>query len=187
MMRRNQQTQRFVEGGPELLLRRQLRASRHGLTDLSDLAGVSPAAVACAWAGRKVGAQNYLLLCAVAGIDPLTGSASEPTSLAGFVIDWRALSASCFLTRAARRLSIRTAAILAGVSVATISRLECGHPLSVESILSICRFVGLPPAAFLRFTGNTHCNALQEAKISIGALCCEGFPAPDRYHREFEQ
>jgi len=101
-----------------------------------------------------------MLLCAIAGVDPASGTSIGRTSLAGFAVEWWLVGATTFLTRRRRRQGIRAAAAAADVSVATMSRAECGQALAVNSFLRIAKFVGLPPTAFLRFTGNPDCNTL---------------------------
>jgi transcriptional regulator with XRE-family HTH domain len=73
---------------------------------------------------------------------------------------WWNFGSALFLTRGFRRLDLRSAADLVGISAATLSRAERGHPIAVESYLSIANFIGVPPNSFLCFTGNTNCNTL---------------------------
>jgi hypothetical protein len=165
-MRSGCNAQRFdePEDGPGLWLASALQGLRHlSLRTISVLSGVPAGIVARARSGRKVRANEYVLLCAVAGIDSATGAPADRTSLAGFAVEWWLVAGTTFLTRRAQQIDLRTAAIAAGVSVATMSRAESGRPLAVGSLLSISRFVGLPPTAFMRFTGNTNCNALISA------------------------
>jgi transcriptional regulator with XRE-family HTH domain len=63
-------------------------------------------------------------------------------------------------TREERRLSLRAASDLAGVSAATLSRAERGQPIAVESFLRASEFIGVTPESFLCFTTNTNCNTL---------------------------
>jgi hypothetical protein len=113
-------------------------------------------------AGRKVTATTYLLLCAAAGLDAATGMPVRAALRGGFAIVWWVFASNLFLSRRVRRLDLRSAAALVGVSAATLSRAECGKPIAVESFLRVARFIGVPPESFMCFTGNTNCNMLRQ-------------------------
>ncbi len=120
---------------------------------LSDRAGVQRTVGARARAGRKVNATAYLLLSSSVGIDVVTGergAGSRP--YAGSSIVWWIFGSALFLTRSGRRLDLRSAADLIGVSAATLSRAECGQPIAIESYLRVTAFIGLPPQSFLSFS-----------------------------------
>ena len=138
---------------------------------LSKRAGISGRAGARARAGRKVSAISYILLCSAVGLDVVTG-APGPSIRAGSEIVWWLFGAALFLTRSRRHLDLRSAAALVGTSAATLSRAERGQPIAIESYLRVARFIGLPPASFLSFTGNTNCNTLKKNKdaCACGAI-----------------
>jgi hypothetical protein len=148
------------------------KLSRTETAAVSDRAGVPPRIGARARAGRKVTATSYLLLCLAAGIDAATGAPFPTVPRAGCAIVWWLFGSSLFLSRRGRRLDLRSAAVLVGVSAATLSRAECGKPISVESFLCVARFIGVPPESFLCFTGNTNCNTLKQNESAEVPLDC---------------
>src|SRR5713226_7341415 len=90
---------------------------------LSDRAGVQRNIGARARAGRKVSATAYLLLCSAAGVDVATGApVAVRGPCAGSSIVWWIFGSVLFFTRSLRRLDLRSAADLVGVSAATLSR-----------------------------------------------------------------
>jgi hypothetical protein len=129
---------------------------------VSDRAGVPRKIGARARAGRKVNATAYLLLCSAVEIDVVTGArVVDRRRCAGLSIVWWIFGSALFLTRTLRRLDLRSAADLVGVSAATLSRAEHGQPIAIESYLRIAAFIGVPSETFLCFAGNVHCNTLK--------------------------
>jgi hypothetical protein len=139
---------------------------------LSDRAGVQRKIGAGARAGRKIAATAYMLLCAAAGIDAATGAPAMVVTRAGATIVWWMFGSGLFLTRTIKRLDLRVAANLVGVSAATLSRAERCQPVAVVSFLRISDFIGIPAESFLCFTENTNCNTLKVKE-----------PADARLHR----
>ena len=145
---------------------------------VSDRAGVPRKIGARARAGRKVSATAYMLLCSATGLDGATGAPIVSAPRAGFAIVWWLFGSSLFITRRLRQLDLRCAAVLVGVSAATLSRAERGEPISVGSFLRASSFIGLPPESFLCFTANTNCNTLKlkepaaarSESVDMGAL-----------------
>lgn len=135
--------------------------TRPEMAEVSDRAGVPRKIGARARAGRKVSANAYMLVCSAVGVDAATGAPTVRGPRAGFSIIWWVFGSALFITRHLRRLDLRSAADLVGVSAATLSRAERGHPIAVESYLSVANFIGVPPQGFLCFTANTNCNALK--------------------------
>jgi hypothetical protein len=139
------------------------RLARHlqGLTPaemaaVSDRAGVPRKIGARARIGRKVNATAYLLLCSAVAIDVATNArvlGGRPC--VGSSIVWWVFGSALFLTRSRRRLDLRSAADLVGVSAATLSRAERGQPIAIESYLRVIEFMGVPPKSFLSFTETT--------------------------------
>jgi hypothetical protein len=135
--------------------------ARPEMAAVSDQAGVPRRMGFRARNGHKVSATAYLLLCLAVGTEPSKGSLVAKAPRRGASIAWWAFGSALFLTRSLRRLDLRTAAQLVGVSAATLSRAEHGHPLAVESYLSVAKFTGVPPQGFLCFTENGNCNTLK--------------------------
>src|SRR5258707_9624627 len=120
---------------------------------VSDRAGVPGKIGARARVGRKVNATAYLLLCSAVAIDVATDArVLDGRPCAGSSIVWWIFGSALFLTRSRRRLDLRSAADLVGVSAATLSRAERGQPIAIESYLRVAEFVGVPPESFLSFT-----------------------------------
>jgi hypothetical protein len=120
---------------------------------LSDRAGVQRKIGARARGGRKVNATAYLLLSSSVGIDVVTGDRGARSRVyAGSSIVWWSFGSALFLTRTARRVDLRSAAVLIGVSAATLSRAERGQPIAIESYLRVVEFIGVRPETFLSFT-----------------------------------
>jgi hypothetical protein len=95
-------------------------------------------------AGRPVNAGAFLALCGAAGIDPVDGSARSPKRVpAG--IAWSLVGEGLRITRRLRREELRSAARHVRLSPATLSRAEAGDALSIESLLAVCRFIGVHP------------------------------------------
>jgi transcriptional regulator with XRE-family HTH domain len=146
---------------------------RQEILFLAKLSGVSPRIAVRASVGRKVGATDYLSLCLAAGLEPATGGRTARDPKRDAVIAWSHFAAALWFSRRHTGTSIRTAASLVGVSVATLSRAEGGDSICIESYLKICRYIGVPPNAFLCFTGNTNCNSKERKDFSEnGRLLC---------------
>jgi hypothetical protein len=128
---------------------------------ISDRAGIPRRLGARARVGRQINATSHLLLCSAVGLDVDTGAEVEGVSRAGSVVVWWIFGSALFLTRHSRRLDLRSASALIGVSTATLSRAEVGEPVGIDSFIRIARFIGLPPPSFLCFTENTNCNTLE--------------------------
>jgi hypothetical protein len=129
-------------------------------------AGVPRKIGARARAGRKVAALPYILLCSEVGLDVVSGAPTERVPRAGSSIIWWFFGSNLFITRRRRRLDLRSAGDLIGVSAATLSRAERGQPVEVESFLRICKFIGVAAESFLSFTGNTNCNTLKVKELT---------------------
>jgi hypothetical protein len=95
-------------------------------------------------AGRPVNAGAFLALCGAAGIDPVDGSARPPKRVPA-CIAWPLVGAGLRITRRLRRQELRSTARQIGVCAATLCRVEAGDAVSIESLLAVCRFVGVHP------------------------------------------
>ena len=138
------------------------------MATISDRAGVPRKIGARARAGRKVGATAYMLLCLAVGLDAKTGVPVANVPRPGCAIAWWIFGSDLFFARKLRRLDLRSAANLVGVSAATLSRAERGQPVGVESFLRISNFIAIPAESFLCFTQNSNCNTLK-SKVSAHA------------------
>lgn len=127
---------------------------------ISDRAGIPRRLGAGARVGRKINANDYLLLCSAIGLGAESGLKVEGISRVGSSIIWWVLGAALFLTRRRLHLDLRSAARIIEMSAATLSRAEAGDPIAVESFLKITKFIGVPPNSFLCFTADPDCNTL---------------------------
>lgn len=145
--------------------------SLEALAKIAGDAGVTRRQVCLARAGKPIGAGAHLALCGAVGIDPIDGASRPPKVVSANVV-WWILSTALYVTRNLRKLDQRSAARLIGVSPATVCRVECAKPVSVEAMLKVCAFVGVHPDGYTapldcarrgatRETGTeTHCSDL---------------------------
>ena len=98
----------------------------------------------------------------------MTGESCPPAG--GFDIQWWLFACGIKMTRMLHKLSTRRTASLTKVSAATISRAEAGRPISAQSYLALCTFIGTHPHHYTPgFTGNSLCNSLAEKPIADAA------------------
>lgn len=143
--------------------------TRSEILAISDWAGVGKMGIR-ARAGRRITATAHMRICIAVGLDAVTAKPNGNSPRADVTVAWWLVAATLFLTRCRRRLDIRSASDLVGVSTATLSRAEQGKPVAVESFLHICKFAGLPPASFLCFTRNMNCNTLDRRSFGKAPL-----------------
>jgi DNA-binding Xre family transcriptional regulator len=142
------------------------------LVALSRQAGVVPAQAWRARKRRKVDATSFLLLCSALGVEPANGARSEPLCRKGHTFSFVHLATALYFARFRRKLTIRAAAPVLGLSTATLSRVEAGQPTTIETLLRVCSHLGLPATCFLVFTGNSNCNIKDQHKISVPCPLC---------------
>jgi Helix-turn-helix len=129
------------------------------LAGLAVRAGVPRRAISRLIADQPVNASDHLNVCGALGLDPVSGRASAISN--GYQVQFWFFAYGLKGTRIIRKLSVREAAKLAGVSIATISRAEAGRPISAANYFALCSFIGLHPHHYAhRFTGNVQCNSL---------------------------
>lgn len=102
----------------------------------------------------RVDPSEFLNVCVLLSIDPLTGGEPAPfvvraPARIGKLALWH-IAAGCSITRKLRKLSVRAAADECGVSASTLTRLENGLPVSIESILAVCDFIGVHPFHYMQ-------------------------------------
>jgi transcriptional regulator with XRE-family HTH domain len=81
-----------------------------------------------------------------------TGAPARAVPRKDATIVWWLFGSGLFLTRVLKRLDLRAAADLIGLSAAILSRAERSQPVAVESFLRISDFIGIPGESFLCFT-----------------------------------
>jgi DNA-binding Xre family transcriptional regulator len=146
---------------PRTLLSRALQAaapSSAALAEIADRAGGLRTQIFRARKGKPVNAGAFLSLCAVIGIDPVDGS-PRPVKVVPSTIAWPMVAVALRISRRLRHHDQRSAAQVIGISAATVCRVEAGNPVSIESLVAACRFIGVHPddyATTQSFTGNGH-------------------------------
>jgi len=125
-------------------------------------------------AGRAT-ADSFLAAHAVKGWDPLTSRPADPLMppARGAVL-WHLLGIALRIDRELFVRSLRKAAALARVDIATLSRAENGMPIGADNLLRLCAVLDRHPHDFQRplpagFTGNIHCNALKSHSLPHAA------------------
>lgn len=141
--------------------RERLRAalaerSRDELLALAASLGIERRSALRALAGRRVNAAAHVALCLALGIDPETGEACAPRTV-GPVLWWFVGSALAVVLNV-RGLSLRQAALEAGVAPCTLHRVLHGEAVSAENLVAVCAWLRRPPQSF---TANTNCNSLK--------------------------
>ena len=149
---------------PAAVLAKALKSCNRA--EIARLTGISMRKVRHAENGAKghaTDADDYLRLCQVLGIDPMTGKAVPPRTPPG-TLDRILFAAG---VRAIRRYrnkhSIREAAAKMGISITTLSRIENGHVRGIDGMLAACRYIGIHPLHYVGaagFTGNMTGNLL---------------------------
>jgi DNA-binding XRE family transcriptional regulator len=130
--------------------------SSTALAEIADRAGGLRRQIFRARAGKQINAGAFLALCAVIGIDPVNGL-PRPVRVVPSSIAWPMVGAALRIARRLRHHDQRSAAQVIGMSAATVCRIEAGDPVSIESLLSVCRFIGVHPDHYAEpesFTGN---------------------------------
>jgi transcriptional regulator with XRE-family HTH domain len=115
--------------------------------EIARQAGVTSRQVSLARSGKPVNAGAFLALCAVSGVDPVTGTSRPPQALSPNVA-WWLLSSALYIRRNLKKLDQRAAAEAIGVSPASVCRVELGHPVSIGVMLKICAFIGVHPFGY---------------------------------------
>lgn len=143
---------------PSLSFRSLCSKLRQAILDLSPEARASLGKSATRFlAGSPVNATDFLRLCALHGINPRTG---EVTASNGAVFDadfsFDLLGAGLAIKRhsvergkASIGISQRVLARRIGLSLATVVRIEQGKPVSIESVLKACAFIGVHPFHYM--------------------------------------
>lgn len=125
-----------------------LRTTRGPLLDaLAERSGVASVAARRAYHGRRVSVDNHLKLCAGIGIDPVTGAPREPYRRGDFHREW--LGIMVRLARIEHGWSVRDAGRAFDLSSSALNRVENACPSSIESILSVCQYLGTHPDKFV--------------------------------------
>lgn len=152
---------------PAGILFKALRAyDDHALRALAKSAGVTPENVmraANGSRGRRPNVNDYVRLCAVLGIDPVTGAKQAPWVPQDLHASTLAIAVR--MRRIERGDSNRLAARKIGVSISTLSRIENGNPRSFECVRAACKYIGLDPRLYLNVTRETTGNTLISQEI----------------------
>mgnify|MGYP003673828907 CR=1 FL=1 len=133
-------------GGAALVAAHPTRLAR---IDAGKALGISGSVTCVMASGRPVGIDAWLAWCAALGLDPVTAkkAARAMPGYPGGAFLWWFFGAAVQLRRgkADRDWSMRTLAQKSHVSIATLSRLETGTPVSVGAVSAVCQALRLHP------------------------------------------
>ena len=130
---------------PAAVLANALRkCTRDQVIALAKERGIAPAIAGRAYAGRPVNAADHLLLCNIMLADPYgTDLHRWPALECRF--DHTVMGMGLRMRRILNGHSNAEAARATGVSTATISRIERGEPVSIASVLTVCKYIKVHP------------------------------------------
>lgn len=97
----------------------------------------------------RVDPDDFLNLCARVGIDPMTGGAYPKLPTLGRLCR-QSIGAGCAIQRQIKNLTREEACDEIGIARATLWRMETGIPISIESILAVCEFIGVHPFGYMQ-------------------------------------
>jgi hypothetical protein len=140
---------------------KEIAPSPRALSALAVRADLSRRVIGRAASGQAINASAYLRLCGLLGLDPVNGDKHEPREIGD--VQWWFFGWGVKGARLLRKTSVRQAARISGVCNATICRAEQGRPISAESYLALCSFIGAHPH---HFTGNSQCNSLKTLAVA---------------------
>ena len=116
--------------------------------ELASVAGVARGIIARAQAAHPISAENFLRLCAAIAVMPMwrdgrflllhSRFASRPLSGR---LSFHFAGMAARLARTRKGHNIRDGARAAGISIATLSRIEAGQIVSIESLVRIAAYV----------------------------------------------
>lgn len=123
--------------------------SRHpDLREALEAAGIDRISIRRAALGQAIDASVHLQLCAMLGIDPVTGDAAAPRSIGP--LHRPSLAMAVRVKRMELNLTLRPAAQVVGISYSVLYRIEAADTkASVDSIIAACRWIGRHPYDFV--------------------------------------
>ncbi len=116
--------------------------------DITARSGVPSGIIKRAAGKRPVSADHFLRLCAVTGLDPMTGQDTTPHMSAG-ELDRNSLAMAIRMNMTMKDHSIRQGAISVDIAPTIFHRLRNGELTAVEGVLAGCRYIGLHPFGYL--------------------------------------
>jgi hypothetical protein len=135
----------MTPASPRATLAATLRTVAASPVDIASRVGADMrGAILRARAGKPINAGAYLALCGAVGVDPLDGSPRPPKRVSTGVA-WPMVGAGLKIVRQLRDQDQRSAAKAIGISAATLCRVEAGDAVSVETLLAVCKFIGIHP------------------------------------------
>lgn len=160
---------------PAAILAKAIRKATCNRVELAELADVKVCDVRHAERGAKghaTNANDYLKLCQVLGVDPVTGAAVPPRIPPG-ELDRTFFAMGVRATRRyGRNENIRVAAEEMEISVSVLSRIENGKVRGIDGMLAACRYIGIHPMHYVGppcSTVNTPGNRLKNNDIDRSA------------------
>ena len=98
--------------------------------------------------GQPSNASTHLRICALTGLDPVTGL-KRPPFVAGELF-WPSLGAALRMRRIEQGdITLRQAGKQARMSYTAIGRIERAEPVSIDAVLAACRWLGRHPFDFV--------------------------------------
>lgn len=98
----------------------------------------------------RVNAADFLKLCARVGIDPMTGADSGATIVNPGELSFDLIGAGLVMQQHLLGIEQQEAALRIGVSRQTLWRLERGMPVSAETVIAACEFIGVHPFGYMQ-------------------------------------
>ncbi len=105
---------------------------------------------------KPLSVNHHLRLCVALGFDPfIEGRAVAPFRIGSF--HKTRFGEVVRHIRTERAFNLREASQVYGVSIRALSYIENGHEVSIETVLTVCRGIGIHPFLFAKecFTGNS--------------------------------
>lgn len=133
------------------------------LDALSDRARVPHKIGRVAAKGRPISVNHYLRLAAALGFDPfIEGRTVEPFRIGSF--HKARFGEVVRHIRQERAMRIREGAQRFGVSIRTLSYIENGNDVCIDTVLTVCRSIGIHPFMFARDCFTARAEPVDEAR-----------------------
>ena len=135
--------------------------------ELACLAKITPRQAANAIKGRPVATIPFMRLAVAAGFDPMPDLPHAPTAISDF--DFDVLAIAFRIKRDINQHTERAAAKASGLSLASISRIENAHFVSVQVVITACRYLGVHVFGYLTAAPYPPISRVPPTETSLGA------------------
>ena len=133
--------------------------------ELACLAKITPRQAANAIKGRPVATIPFMRLAVAAGFDPMPDLSHAPTAISDF--DFDVLAIAFRIKRDINRHTERAAARASGLSLASISRIENAHFVSVRVVITACYYLGVHVFGYLNPAPSTPISRVSRAETPM--------------------